>query len=118
MIRKARARTRSLEQMQKTHNSSSTPTIGSSRRSRIVHMLGITTFTRSQNDSVLRTQNTGEGPSGAPGDWQRLDDIERQKPDPRIWTTVERVDSQAPEAAVSEADIRPGMKKTVWNVRR
>jgi len=102
----------------KTHNSNSTPTIGSSRRSRIIHMLGITTMNRSQHDSVVRTTDAGEGPSLGTGDWQRLEDLESQKPDPRIWTTVEKQDGQAPDTTVTEVDLKPGMKKTVWNVRR
>jgi hypothetical protein len=56
----------------------------------------------------------GEGPNAH--DFHRLESMESQKPDPTIWTTVERVDGDSSEVGTSE--IKPGMKKTVWNVRR
>lgn len=55
-------------------------------------------------------------PTGS--DWQKLEDLEAQKPDPKIWTTVEKVNTVGSEEGPSEEPLRPGMKKTVWNVRR
>ena len=80
-------------------------------------MLGITTFDRSQHDSAMRTSER-DGSGAVAADWQRLEDLESQKPDPRIWTTVERTDGQDSSPDVTEMDLKPGMKKTVWNVRR
>lgn len=51
-------------------------------------------------------------------DWQRLEDLESQKPDPNIWTTVERVDTGGLDEGPSQVSLKPGMKKTVWNVRK
>jgi hypothetical protein len=53
-------------------------------------------------------------------DFNRLESLESQKPDPNIWTTVERLDSAGPGAGSSseEVQLKPGMKKTVWNVRK
>ncbi|CAO2648599.1 Nn.00g078660.m01.CDS01 [Neocucurbitaria sp. VM-36] len=101
----------------KTHNSNSTPTI-SSRRSRFAIALGITTRDRTQNDSGNRTMLGGDGAQGGAGDWQRLESMESQKPDPTIWTTVERVDTGGLDEGPSEVQLKPGMKKTVWNVRK
>ncbi|KAF2031631.1 hypothetical protein EK21DRAFT_99576 [Setomelanomma holmii] len=118
MLRKRRALNRDHDGFMKTHQSS-TPTTGSdSRRSRIMRGLGITTADRTQNDSATRTVMDG---TGAPGttDFHRLESIESQKPDPNIWTTVERMDTDGSGAGSSEeVQLKPGMKKTVWNVRR
>lgn len=120
MLRKRRAANRMNDGFQKTHNSNSTPTIGSgSRRSRIIHALGITTVDKSRNDSATRTvQDGGDGPNA--GDFHRLESMESQKPDPKIWATVERIHPDGTEAASSaeEVQLKPGMKKTTWNVRR
>jgi hypothetical protein len=117
MIRKRRALDRDHSGFRKTLNSSA-PTIGSgSRVSRIIHRLGITTHDRTRIDSAARTiLDGGEDASG--GDFTKLESLETQKPDPNIWATVERVDATASDEHISEADLRPGMKKTVWNVRR
>jgi hypothetical protein len=113
MLRKRRAMNRPIDAF-KTHESS-TRTIGSgSRASRIMNRLGITSHDRSQNDSAVRTVMDGEAPAGS--DFHRLESMESQKPDPAIWTTVERVDDDVPDIGSSE--IKPGMKKTVWNVRK
>ncbi|KAF1918110.1 hypothetical protein BDU57DRAFT_187414 [Ampelomyces quisqualis] len=124
MLRKRRAMNRSLGSSSKTHDSG-TPTIGSgSRRSRIAHMLGITTIDGTQNESAVRIQNDstvkGQNSEGVPNtaDFHRLDSLESQKPDPNIWTTVERFDSAGPGAADGADELTPGMKKTVWNVRK
>jgi hypothetical protein len=114
MLRKRRAMNRPIDGFNKTHESS-TRTIGSgSRASRIIHRLGITTLDRTQNDSAVRTVMDGEGLNGH--DFHRLESMESQKPDPTIWTTVERLEGDTPE--VGSSDIKPGMKKTVWNVRK
>jgi hypothetical protein len=100
----------------KTHEAS---TRSGSRRSRIIHALGITTVDRTQNESGARTIRDGaEGPGTS--DFHRLESMESQKPDPNIWTTVERLDSAGPGAGSSseEVQLKPGMKKTVWNVRK
>ncbi|KAH7392801.1 hypothetical protein BKA66DRAFT_456896 [Pyrenochaeta sp. MPI-SDFR-AT-0127] len=102
----------------KSHtNSNSTPTVGS-RRSRFAIRLGITTRDRTQNDSTHRTiLDGGEGASR--GDFHRLESMESQKPDPTIWTTVERVDTGGPDdLGEPPVALKPGMKKTVWNVRK
>jgi hypothetical protein len=113
MLRKRHAMNRPIDAF-KTHESS-TRTIGSgSRASRIIHRLGIASSDRTQNDSAVRTVADGEAP--ATGDFHRLESLESQKPDPSIWTTVERVDADLPDIGSSE--IKPGMKKTVWNVRK
>ncbi|KAH5377370.1 hypothetical protein HBI81_036470 [Parastagonospora nodorum] len=117
MLRKHRAMNRTMENLQKTHDSS-TRTIGSgSRRSRIINALGITTHDRTQNDSVGGTVVEG-GDRAA--DFHRLESMESQKPDPNIWTTVQRLDSGSAETGRSsdEGHIKPGMKKTNWHVRR
>jgi hypothetical protein len=109
---------RTIDGFHKSHQSS-TRTVGSgSRASRIIHRLGITTIDRTQNDSAARTiMNGNEGPNGS--DFHRLESMESQKPDPTIWTTVERLDGGTPDAGSSEeVQLKPGMKKTVWNVRR
>lgn len=102
----------------KSHtNSNSTPTIGS-RRSRFAIRLGITTRDRTHNDSTQRTVLDG-GEGASRGDFHRLESMESQKPDPTIWTTVERVDTGGPDEVSDPAvELKPGMKKTVWNVRR
>ena len=120
MLRKRRAANRMNDGFHKTHNSNVTPTIGSgaSRRSRIIHALGITTIDKSHNDSVVRTVPDTEGANA--GDFHRLESLESQKPDPKIWTTVERLNPDGTEASSSaeEIQLKPGMKKTTWNVRR
>jgi hypothetical protein len=118
MVRKRRAMNRPIESFPKT-SEASTGTIGSgSRRSRIMNALGMSTTSRTQNDSAGRTEIDG-GENGA-ANFHRLSSIESQKPDPNIWTTVERLDSAGPGAGSSleEVQLKPGMKKTVWNVRR
>ena len=90
-----------------------TPTIGSSRRSRLALALGLTTLDRTQNGSRLQT-NAGHG-GDARGAWDELESMEHiAPPDPKIWTTVEFAEQ---EDGPSEPPA-PGMKKTVWNVRR
>ena len=59
-----------------------------------------------------------DNPQSGGSDWQRLENLEAQKPDPTIWTTVERMDGGSVDDGPSEEPLRPGMKKTVWNVRR
>ncbi|KAF2826272.1 hypothetical protein CC86DRAFT_27460 [Ophiobolus disseminans] len=119
MLRKRRATNRMNDGFLKTHNSNATPTIGSaaSRRTRFIHALGITTVDKSRNESVARTVLDNEAVDA--GDFHRLESMESQKPDPRIWTTVERVnlDGEASSSA-EEVQLKPGMKKTTWNVRR
>jgi hypothetical protein len=76
----------------------------------------MSTHDRTQNDSAGRTVvETGET-----SDFHRLESMESQKPDPNIWTTVERLDSGNAERGSSseEVQLKPGMKKTVWNVRK
>jgi hypothetical protein len=113
MLRKRRAMNRPIDAF-KTHESSTRNIVSGSRASRIIRRLGLTSADRTQNDSVVRTVVDGEAP--AVGDFHRLESMESQKPDPTIWTTVERVDADAPDIGSSE--IKPGMKKTVWNVRK
>lgn len=119
MLRKRRAANR-IDGVTKSHDSSATPTIGSdSRQSRLMRALGITTMDKSHNDSTLRTTQDGEMGMGA--DFSRLESLESQKPDPKIWTTVERLNTDGTEASSSndeEVQLKPGMKKTTWNVRR
>jgi hypothetical protein len=115
MLRKRRAMNRPVG-LPKTHESS---TRSGSRRSRIIHALGITTIDRTRNDSGTRTVMDGAEGLGT-SDFNRLESLESQKPDPNIWTTVERLDSAGPGAGSSseEVQLKPGMKKTVWNVRK
>lgn len=55
---------------------------------------------------------------GQQGNWQQLESLEHlSKPDPKIWATVERIESGASDDGPSEP-LAPGMKKTTWNVRR
>ncbi|KAH8716857.1 hypothetical protein GQ44DRAFT_624659 [Phaeosphaeriaceae sp. PMI808] len=118
MLRKYRALNRTQTSLDKTHQSG-TPTTGSgSRRTRIVRMLGITTMGRTRNDSALRTAQDGQdGPNTA--NFHRLESAESQKPDPKIWTTVERLDGDGPNTiTIEDEQLKPGMRKTVWNVRR
>jgi hypothetical protein len=120
MLRKRSAANRRHEDFNKTHNSNSTPTISSgSRQSRLMHALGITTTDKSHNDSALRTAQDGTDGANT-GDFHRLESLESQKPDPKIWTTVERLNSDGTRAngASEEVQLKPGMKKTTWNVRR
>lgn len=105
------------EGFQKTHNSNGhTPTIGSGD-SRLRRALGITTTNKSHNDSAVRTVQATEV---ADADFHRLESLESQKPDPKIWTTIERLNSDGTEASspIEEVELKPGMKKTTWNVRR
>lgn len=115
MFRKRNAQRRDNCAFKPHTNSDATPTIGS-RRSRFAIALGLTTHDRTRNDSVNRTA-TGNGTSSA-ADWQRLEDLESQKPDPTIWTTVERIGAGELEEGPSEMPLKPGMKKTVWNIRK
>jgi hypothetical protein len=118
MLRKRRAMNRPIDGFPKT-NESSTRTVGSgSRRSRVMNALGITSTSRTQNDSAQFTEVDGADNGAA--NFHRLDSLESQKPDPNIWTTVERLDSAGPEggSGSEEVQLKPGMKKTVWNVRR
>lgn len=105
----------------KQSNSASTHTIGS-RPSRFAIRLGITTHDRTRNDSGNRTIADNAAEQGRAGEFHRLESMESQvKPDPRIWTTVQRVDTAGPEEeelGEPAVPLRPGMKKTVWNVRR
>jgi hypothetical protein len=43
-----------------------------------------------------------------------------RKPDPNVWTTIERLDAGVAlsEAESSSEPLKPGMRKTVWNVRK
>jgi hypothetical protein len=109
MLRKHRAAKRDSNDFFKSHQSSS----GASRRSRIIHALGITTVDRTQDGSGSRTVVDG-GEGASRGNFTRKESLESQKPDPRIWTTVEKVDAAVPD----EVNLKPGMKKTTWNVRR
>lgn len=52
----------------------------------------------------------------AEGDVEQMESMEHiAKPDPKIWTTIERVNSE--DDGPSEP-LAPGMKKTTWHVRR
>lgn len=117
MLRKRKAEISGISAFKTSSPSTSgaTPTIGS-RRERFAIRLGLTTRDRSQNDSGNGTMLDNAAPTGS--DWQRLEDLEAQKPDPKIWTTVERMNSEGSEEGPSEIQLKPGMKKTVWNVRR
>ena len=115
MFRKRRARMRGTPGIKSQSTSTSTPSIGL-RRSRFAIALGITTHDQTQNDSGNRTILDNGAVAG--NDWQRLDDVESQKPDPNIWTTVERVETSSLDEGPSSASLKPGMKKTVWNVRK
>jgi hypothetical protein len=107
------------------HNSASkissseghTPTIGSSsHRGRLAAALGLASHNRTQNGSRLQT-TTDNVPESQP-DWQQLEMFEQfAKPDPEIWATVERIESGDSDDGPSRP-LRPGMKKTTWNVRR
>jgi hypothetical protein len=116
MLRKRRAMNRPIDSFPKT-NESSTHTIGpGSRRSRFINALGLSTTSRTQNDSAVLTE-VDVADNGA-ANFHRLDSIESQKPDPNIWTTVERLDSGSGAGSSEEIQLKPGMKKTVWNVRK
>ncbi|KAH6642508.1 hypothetical protein C7974DRAFT_385558 [Boeremia exigua] len=97
-----------------TSSDGHTTTIGSSRRSRLAIALGLTSLDRTLNGSRLHTNaNNADSTRGA---WDELESMEHiAPPDPKIWTTVEV--EEAEEAGPSEP-VAPGMKKTVWNVRR
>jgi hypothetical protein len=58
--------------------------------------------------------------AGAPrAEWQQLESLENvAKPDPKIWATVERVDTGDDLDDGPSEPLKPGMKKTTWNVRR
>lgn len=76
--------------------------------------LGLTSRDRTQNGSRMQTNAVNR--NVARGDWEQMESMEHiAKPDPKIWATIERVDSE--EDGPSEP-IPPGMKKTTWNVRR
>lgn len=118
MFRKHKAALSSNSGFKSHSNSNSTPTIDS-RRARFAIRLGITTHDRTQNESGNRTILGNDGEAGRAGDWQRLESMESQKPDPNIWTTVERLDTGGSEEGPSNSPpLKPGMKKTVWNVRK
>jgi len=92
-----------------TSSSGRTPTIGStSRRGRLALALGLTTHDRTQNGSRLQTNtDTTRGP------WDELDSMDHiAPPDPKVWTAIE-IEDNGPAHTPA-----PGMKKTVWNVRR
>lgn len=112
-IFRKRNRKSSLPTSSKRMSSSQTPTIGSSsRRSRLALALGLSTHDRTQNGSRLQTNvdNTG----ATRGAWDELNSMDHiAPPDPKIWTTVE-----TEEDVASTPPPAPGMKKTVWNVRR
>lgn len=92
-----------------------TPTIGSSRRSRLAFALGLTSHDRTSNNSQMQTMTDNAGPSQR--DWQQLENIPYvAKPDTEVWTTLERIDS-GDENGPSEP-LKPGMRKTVWNIRK
>lgn len=115
MFRKRRAYLQGLSAIKSPANSNTTPTIGS-RRSRFAIRLGITSHDPTQSDSGNRTML--DNAAVVSNDWQRLEDLESQKPDPNIWTTVERVDTGGLDEGPSQVSLKPGMKKTVWNVRK
>lgn len=95
-----------------TFSDGHTPTIGStSRRSRLAIALGLTSHDRTQNGSRLQTNaDIADTTRGA---WDELDSMDHiAPPDPKIWTTIE-VEEDGPSEPPA-----PGMKKTVWNVRR
>ncbi|KAH9867613.1 hypothetical protein IAQ61_008207 [Plenodomus lingam] len=114
MFRKRKAQRHGIASKSNT-NTNSTPTVAS-RRNRLALALGLTTHDRTRNDSANRTV-MDHAPSNT-ADWQRLDDMESQKPDPNIWTTVERVGPAVSDDGPSEVPLKPGMKKTVWNIRK
>jgi hypothetical protein len=92
-----------------TSSSGRTPTIGStSRRGRLALALGLTTHDRTQNGSRLQTNtDTTRGP------WDELDSMDHiAPPDPKVWAAIE-IEDNGPSHTPA-----PGMKKTVWNVRR
>jgi hypothetical protein len=104
----------------KPNSSSHTPTIGSgSLRSRVARSLGLTSLDSTQNASCNMTtmDHTGQGEAG----WRQTTSTENdRKPDPNVWTTIERLDTgnALSEAESSAEPLKPGMKKTVWNVRK
>ncbi|KAL5121491.1 hypothetical protein ACEQ8H_000563 [Pleosporales sp. CAS-2024a] len=89
-----------------------------SRRHRLITALGLSTVDRTQNPSAGRT--VADGADATTSDFDRLESMESQKPDPNIWTTVERLDSGSAGTRRSEeeAQLKPGMKRTNWHVRR
>jgi hypothetical protein len=98
-----------------TSSGGHTPTIGSgSRRNRLAIALGLTSHDRTQNSSTVQTN--ADNADCAQGDWEQLESMDHiAKPDPKIWATIERVESE--EDGPSEP-LPPGMKKTTWHVRR
>jgi hypothetical protein len=104
----------------KPNSSSHTPTIGSgSLRSRVARSLGLTSLDSTQSASCNMTtvDHPGQGEAG----WRQTTSMENdRKPDPNIWTTIERVDTgkALSDAGSSAEPLKPGMKKTVWNVRK
>lgn len=94
-----------------TSSGAHTPTIGSSRRNRLALALGLTTRDRTHDGSRLQTN--GDNMGTQQGTWAELNSMEHiAPPDPKIWTTV-AVEEDGPSEPPA-----PGMKKTVWNVRR
>jgi len=112
MIRKRNARLGSLPDSKSPNINS---TIGSHRQ-HLAIALGLVTRDRTRNDSPHITARDPVSPG--PGEWHRLDDLETQKPDPNVWTTVEKIDSGVSKDGPSEVPLKPGTKKTVWNVRK
>ncbi|KAF2633312.1 hypothetical protein BU25DRAFT_426887 [Macroventuria anomochaeta] len=113
MMRKRKASLPHCNSASKTTSSGGhTPTIGSSsRRSRLAIALGLTSHDRTQNGS--RMQTNVDNADTAQGDWEQLESMEHiAQPDPKIWATIE-VEEDGPSEP-----LPPGMKRTVWNVRR
>lgn len=113
MWRKRRASLPHYNPSKPTSSGGHTPTIGSSRRSRLALALGLTSIDRTRNASRLQTNADNAGTSR--GAWDELESMEHiAPPDPKIWTSVEvEEDEDGPSQP-----LPPGMKKTVWNVRR
>jgi hypothetical protein len=60
-------------------------------------------------------------PGQSEAGWRQTTSTENdRKPDPNVWTTIERLDTgnALSEAESSAEPLKPGMKKTVWNVRK
>ncbi|KAF2128865.1 hypothetical protein P153DRAFT_376229 [Dothidotthia symphoricarpi CBS 119687] len=101
----------------KTHLSNSTPPAGS-RPSQGVQPSSLASVDYTQNDRMLPYVDESRQ-VGIYCPRVKTPDVQEMKPNPDIWTTVERVHtSRTDEPDITEAPLQPGMKKTVWNVRR
>jgi hypothetical protein len=102
-------------------SSGNTPTIGSgSLRSRVARSLGLGSLDYTQDGSCNLTI-IGSSQQEETG-MQKTADMEanEQKLDPDVWTTVKRIDTanSSLEAESFREALEPGMRKTVWNVRK